>query len=663
MTKPEVSIIIPCFNCSRTLKEAFDSCFNQDIEGDFEIVMVDDFSADETADLIRKLSKEKSNVKVYFNEKNKGGGATRNIAVNIATSDTIFCLDSDDILPEGTVGKMYRMIKEKKCDGIGIHKSIKFKGADIKNVSRIDEFGYVGERIPFESLIEKKDGPLCPLYSTFMFTKRAFEITGGYSEDHGFDTQSFAWRFLANNLTAYTCPESTYLHRINFNKSYYIREYESGKINHNWFKIFEEFFYLFETETQKEILESELNNPNKILLDSLNKKEKIFKENYKSLLIENSQDNYEKFLNSQKNVTLGDKYWLGFRKIKSEMYHEAFDLFEEIIRIGLKNGYANYYLKLSSEKTSRNTDLINEDDINRTFSFIKQGSKTNIITRIFRKVIKETKKILKKNKFIKKKYYLLIGIKNNIKQYLTENTKYKKHIEQVKSFREKKEIVIDLAWGGLGDALVFTSLPRLLKKEYGIDFYLSNESKAVFRHSDILKLCFEINPYFKGFKDGNVFKYQRFARDRNLTNLFLDINGTNIISDLHRQFNLKEKSLPEIFYKPKKLNEYSNTILVDLNFISGHKLGWTYDTDRIKRYIDKISKDKYSVEYIETNKQDLNKYTDMIYSSYKFITVLSGGAVLAAAINKPAIVFLPDNICGESVYNFIFRDSNIDYIK
>lgn len=233
----KLSIIIPCYNCEKTLQEAVDSCYTQGFsEDEFEIVMVDDCSKDGTSSIMRKLADEHSNIKVHSHSTNKGGGATRNTATEIAEAELIFCLDSDDILSPHMLDKMVRMQKETEADGIGIEKSIKFRDTDTNDIAFINIFGYRNELIPLESLLQYND-VMCPLYSTFLYSKTAFNKIGGYPTTHGFDTQGFAWRFLAKGLKAYTCPDTTYLHRVNFHESYYLREYNAGRTNFNWKKI------------------------------------------------------------------------------------------------------------------------------------------------------------------------------------------------------------------------------------------------------------------------------------------------------------------------------------------------------------------------------------------------------------------------------------------
>lgn len=282
MLKKDISIIIPCYNCFDTLEEAVESCFVQELNN-FEIVMVDDCSIDSTKVVMQKLADKHSEIKLFYHDKNRGGGAARNTAIEHADAEVIFCLDSDDILTPNALSKMLTFMKEKKCDGVGIHKSIKFIGRNTNDVEHIDIFSFAGEEIPFESLLQK-NGILCPLYSTFMHTKKAFAVAGGYPTEHGFDTQGFAWRFLASGLVAYTCPEASYLHRVQFKKSYYIRESDSGKINYNWQDILSEHLSLFNAEAQNFILKFDCKNFSRNLFEELKKKENIFNEDYAALL-------------------------------------------------------------------------------------------------------------------------------------------------------------------------------------------------------------------------------------------------------------------------------------------------------------------------------------------------------------------------------------------
>ena len=93
----KVSIIIPAYNQEHLILRALDSIPQRD---DIEIIVVDDASADRTVPNVTAWAKNHPNMKLrlFRNEVNRGVGYARNIALDNATGDYIYGLDSDDYL-------------------------------------------------------------------------------------------------------------------------------------------------------------------------------------------------------------------------------------------------------------------------------------------------------------------------------------------------------------------------------------------------------------------------------------------------------------------------------------------------------------------------------------------------------------------------------------
>lgn len=90
---PLVSVIIPTYNRAGLLKRAVESVLRQTFQ-DFEIIIVDDASRDETQKAIKKYNDRRL---IYLRHSfNKGGGAARNTGIIAAGGDFIAFLDSDD---------------------------------------------------------------------------------------------------------------------------------------------------------------------------------------------------------------------------------------------------------------------------------------------------------------------------------------------------------------------------------------------------------------------------------------------------------------------------------------------------------------------------------------------------------------------------------------
>lgn len=102
----KVSVIIPTYNRSELLKKAIESLENQSHQN-FEIIIIDDCSTDDTAEVVRGMDDERI---IYLrHDTNKGGSEARNTGIKQATGSFIGFLDSDDQwLPD----KLERQLKQ-----------------------------------------------------------------------------------------------------------------------------------------------------------------------------------------------------------------------------------------------------------------------------------------------------------------------------------------------------------------------------------------------------------------------------------------------------------------------------------------------------------------------------------------------------------------------
>ena len=91
--KPEVSIIIPTYNCEDYIAQALESVFAQTYSN-FEIVVVDDASTDSTLEVVYSFNDPK--LVVIPNQQNKGVSSVRNCGIKQAKGNWIALLDSDD---------------------------------------------------------------------------------------------------------------------------------------------------------------------------------------------------------------------------------------------------------------------------------------------------------------------------------------------------------------------------------------------------------------------------------------------------------------------------------------------------------------------------------------------------------------------------------------
>jgi glycosyltransferase involved in cell wall biosynthesis len=107
MKTPRVSVILPCYNAEPYLRETVGSLRAQTYQ-DFEVVAVNDGSADRTGELLDELTREwnAGSDTLYpkmrvIHQKNAGLARARNVAIEVMTGEYIALLDSDDLwVPE-----------------------------------------------------------------------------------------------------------------------------------------------------------------------------------------------------------------------------------------------------------------------------------------------------------------------------------------------------------------------------------------------------------------------------------------------------------------------------------------------------------------------------------------------------------------------------------
>ncbi len=108
---PAVSVIIPAYNAAKTVEDTINSVLNQTFD-DFELIVIDDGSTDNTVEIINRLANTDNRIRVYRNGKNCGVSYSRNFGVENANSDWIAFIDSDDIWTEDKLQKQLKFIEE-----------------------------------------------------------------------------------------------------------------------------------------------------------------------------------------------------------------------------------------------------------------------------------------------------------------------------------------------------------------------------------------------------------------------------------------------------------------------------------------------------------------------------------------------------------------------
>ncbi len=106
-----VSIIMPSYNSDGTILESIQSVLSQTYKN-WELIIVDDRSTDNTWQVIQTYADKYDNIRVYQNKENLGAGASRNFAIKKARGRFIAFLDSDDLWTEDKLAEQIPFMLE-----------------------------------------------------------------------------------------------------------------------------------------------------------------------------------------------------------------------------------------------------------------------------------------------------------------------------------------------------------------------------------------------------------------------------------------------------------------------------------------------------------------------------------------------------------------------
>lgn len=116
--QPKVSIVIPCYNVERYVRECMQSVVSQTLQ-DIEIICINDGSTDNTRAILHEFARQDKRINL-IEQSNIGAGAARNAGLEKAKGEFIAFLDSDDrFYANDTLEVLYRTAKENSAQICG----------------------------------------------------------------------------------------------------------------------------------------------------------------------------------------------------------------------------------------------------------------------------------------------------------------------------------------------------------------------------------------------------------------------------------------------------------------------------------------------------------------------------------------------------------------
>lgn len=131
-----VSIIMPAYNAENLISDSINSVLSQTYKN-FELIVIDDYSQDQTSQVVENFILKDKRVKLIKNIKNKGVAETRNTGLDQAKGDYVAFLDSDDKWVEDKLEKQLAVLKERNDVDVVYGSYYRFNSDGVKNVVKV----------------------------------------------------------------------------------------------------------------------------------------------------------------------------------------------------------------------------------------------------------------------------------------------------------------------------------------------------------------------------------------------------------------------------------------------------------------------------------------------------------------------------------------------
>ena len=237
MSSPKVSVIMGIYNGEKTMKRAIDSIIEQTFT-DWELIICDDCSTDNTYKIAMEYSEKDERVKVIKNDKNMRAAYSRNQCISVATGQYIAVMDDDDICFPERLEKQVKYLDEHAEMSVVGAAAVVFDEEGEKYVRGL------GNPYPFVSETKKRPILMPIIHPTTMMRKKSFDLLKGYRvspETMRAEDLDLFYRFRLEGMNGYILQEPLIKYHESL-KDYKKRTIKAAigtvKVNKKYFKLF-----------------------------------------------------------------------------------------------------------------------------------------------------------------------------------------------------------------------------------------------------------------------------------------------------------------------------------------------------------------------------------------------------------------------------------------
>lgn len=198
-TSLDISVIIPAYNCAKSIDNALESVFAQSAIPR-EVIIVDDGSTDDTQQVIKKS--KYAQLVTYVRQENAGPSRARNHAISLASSTWIAFLDADDLWVHQDKLRMQMELIDKHAEVVLVDSfaTVDWHGEKEITISRLKK-GKVFKQFLYSNVINAT--------SSVLAKRTIVNEIGGFVDDLRFGEDRLLWAQLAKAGEVQTLPVVT----------------------------------------------------------------------------------------------------------------------------------------------------------------------------------------------------------------------------------------------------------------------------------------------------------------------------------------------------------------------------------------------------------------------------------------------------------------------
>lgn len=201
---PKISVLMSVYNCENTVRKSIDSIIDQTFQ-DWEFIICDDGSVDDTYKLVQEIAKEESRIVLIKNDRNRGLSYSLNHCLKVAKGTYCARMDGDDLCDPSRFEKQVEFLDNNKEYGFVSTR-----------MTRFDEHGTYQVPEPMESYSPTnkdfiKGSPFC--HAPVMVRKSAYDAVNGYRDipqTLGVEDYDLWFRLYAKGYKGYILQEPLY---------------------------------------------------------------------------------------------------------------------------------------------------------------------------------------------------------------------------------------------------------------------------------------------------------------------------------------------------------------------------------------------------------------------------------------------------------------------